>query len=170
MLVKRFGEFCGFYHVLTQKQRVWFLAPTVALCEQQHRYIQLRLPDTSPLVLVGSSNLDYWSEQSIWDAALYNHRIVISTYAILLDAMRHGFVQLASLALLVFDEGKISCHLNSTVLTLVQAHHCNGNHPANLIMQHFYHYEKRDRGANGVPHILGLSASPVRRSNVKEIQ
>lgn len=152
------------------KQRVWFLAPTVALCEQQHGYIQSRLPDTSPLILIGSSNVDYWSEQSIWDAALHNHRIVISTHAILLDAMRHGFVRLASLALLIFDEGKFPPYLNSAVLTLVQAHHCNGKHPANLIMQGFYHPEKRDKGPNNIPHILGLSASPVRRSKLQEIQ
>ena len=107
MLAIRLGESYHFYNMLTQKQRVWFLAPTVALCGQQHRYIESRLPDTSPLLLVGSSNLDYWSEQSIWDAALHNHRIVISTHAVLLDAMQHGFVQLSSLALLVFDEGKI---------------------------------------------------------------
>jgi ERCC4-related helicase len=103
--------------MLTEKQRVWFLAPTVALCEQQYRYIQSRLPDISPLVLTGSSNLDYWSEQGIWDAALHNHRVIISTHAVLLDALRHGFVRLASLALLVFDEGKISCYFNSAELT-----------------------------------------------------
>jgi ERCC4-related helicase len=92
--------------MLTIKQRVWFLAPTVALFEQQHKYIQARLPDTSPLLLVGSSNVDYWSKQNIWDAALQNRRIVISTHAVLLDAIQHGFVRLISLALLVFDEGK----------------------------------------------------------------
>lgn len=113
--------------MLTQKQRVWFLAPTVALCEQQHKYIESRLPDTSPLLLVGSSNLDYWSEQSIWDAALHNHRIVISTHAVLLDAMQHGFVRLSSLALLVFDEGKVFCYLQSTELTLVQLIIAMGN-------------------------------------------
>lgn len=156
--------------MLTQKQRVWFLAPTVALCEQQHKYIESRLPNASPILLVGSSNLDYWSEQSIWDAALHNHRIVISTHAILLDAMQHGFVQLSSLALLVFDEGKVLMMSNLTELTLVQAHHCNGKHAANSIMQQFYHNQKRDKGLNGVPHILGLSASPVRGSNIQEIQ
>jgi ERCC4-related helicase len=156
--------------VLTQKQRVWFLAPTVALCEQQHKYIQSRLPDTSPLILTGSCNLDYWSKQSIWDAALHNHRIIISTHAVLLNAMQHAFVKLSSLALLVFDEGKtMQCH-KSTKLTLVQAHHCNGKHPANLIMQQFYHNQKRDEGPNDMPHILGLSASPVRRSDIQEIQ
>jgi ERCC4-related helicase len=170
VLALRFGEFYHFYHMLIRKQRVWFLAPTVALCEQQYRYIQSRLPDTSPLLLVGSSHLDYWSEQSIWDAALHNHRVVISTHAILLDAMQHGFVQLSSLALLVFDEGKSSCCLKWTELTLVQAHHCNGKHPANLIMELFYHKRKKDKGPDGVPHVLGLSASPVRGSNIQELQ
>jgi hypothetical protein len=52
----------------------------------------------------------------------------------------------------------------------VQAHHCNGKHPANSIMGLFYHKQKKDEGPDGVPHVLGLSASPVRRSNIREIQ
>jgi hypothetical protein len=96
---------------------VWFLAPTVALCEQQHKYIQARLPSTSPLLLTGSSNVDYWSTQKIWDAALHNHQIVVSTHAVLRDAMQHAFVQLASLALLVFDEGIFTCNTYAPELT-----------------------------------------------------
>lgn len=170
MLAPRSEVSYDVYHALTRQQRIWFLAPTVALCEQQHQYIQSRLSHTSPLLLVGSSNVEYWSKQSIWDAALHNHRIVISTPAVLLDSLRHGFVHLSSLALLVFDEGKNSLCFRSSQLTPVQAHHCNKRHPANLIMQDFYHVHKRDNGVSCVPHILGLSASPVRGSKLQEIQ
>jgi hypothetical protein len=84
--------------------------------------------------------------------------------------MQHGFVQLSSLALLVFDEGKYSCCLKSAELTLAQAYYCNGKHPANLIMKLFYYKQDRDRGLECAPHILGLSASPVRGLNLQEIR
>lgn len=74
----------------------------------------------------------------------------MSTHAVLADALRHGFVQISSLALLVFDE----------------AHHCIKKHPANAIMKDFYHPTKASQGSSAVPDILGLSASLIMRSNV----
>jgi len=44
----------------------------------------------------------------LWDAVLKNVKIVVSTYQILYDALSHGFVKMESLALIVFDEGKLS--------------------------------------------------------------
>ena len=40
------------------------------------------------------------------------------------------------------------------------AHHCKGRYAANKIMQDFYHPERLKSGADSVPHILGLTASP----------
>jgi ERCC4-related helicase len=57
-------------------------------------------------LLVGSDNVDRWSEQKIWDAALDQVRVVISTHKILEDALAHAFVKLERICLLVFDEGK----------------------------------------------------------------
>lgn len=45
-----------------------------------------------------------WSED-VWTVALRDTRIVVSTHAILADALSHGFVRMADLALLIFDEG-----------------------------------------------------------------
>jgi hypothetical protein len=42
----------------------------------------------------------------------------------------------------------------------VAAHHCVAEHPANRIMKYYYHAE---RGVLPLPHILGLTASPVMR-------
>ena len=50
-------------------------------------------------------SVDRWSEQRIWDAALDQCRIIVSTHAVLADALQHGFVRISSLALLIFDEG-----------------------------------------------------------------
>ena len=64
----------------------------------------------------------------------------------LLDALIHGFAQMDKIALLVFDE----------------AHHCVRGHPANKIMQNFYH-ANRQKEQEELPNILGLTASPVIR-------
>jgi ERCC4-related helicase len=58
--------------------------------------------------LVGRDNVDRWSSQSIWDAALSDVRVVVSTPDVLADALSHGFLTMAKLALLVFDEGRNS--------------------------------------------------------------
>ncbi|KAF1812933.1 ATP-dependent helicase dcl2 [Eremomyces bilateralis CBS 781.70] len=132
---------------------LWFLAPGVALCNQQFKTISSQLPSVRMRVLVGSDNVDRWSEQRIWDAALQGVRVVFSTHAVLADALSHGFIKMAQLALLVFDE----------------AHHCTKQHPANKIMRDFYHPAKASKASNSVPHILGLSASPVAKSNINDL-
>lgn len=64
------------------------------------------MPAYKMRMLTGQDNVDKWSELSIWNAARDQARVVVSTHAVLLDALRHGFIRLSSLALLVFDEGK----------------------------------------------------------------
>jgi hypothetical protein len=72
---------------------------------QQHKSISSHLPAFRSRVLVGSDGVEHWSEQRIWDAILDNIQIVVSTYAVLNDALEHGFLKMLDLALLIFDEG-----------------------------------------------------------------
>lgn len=118
----------------------------MTLCQQHSDSLRTHLTSHQIRVLSGGDEVDRWTEQVLWDAVLENIRIVISTPAILLDALTHGFVKLAQLALCVFDE----------------AHHCKDRHPYNLIMDQFYHPAKADNAL--MPHILGLSASPVMKA------
>ncbi|GAB7356392.1 hypothetical protein MBLNU459_g7172t1 [Dothideomycetes sp. NU459] len=127
----------------SREKLVWFLAPTVALCHQHSVSFRINIPAYQVRTLTGEDEVERWSNQTIWDAALKNVRIVISSYAVLLDALSHGFMTMNRLALCIFDE----------------AHHCMKKHPANQIMQTFYLPAKR--AGKTVPHILGLSASPV---------
>lgn len=85
---------------------MWFLAPTVTLCEQQFGVFQAALPAYSIKMLSGQDNTEHWSDQAIWDSVLENVRIIISTHAVLLDALTHGFVKMSKLALIIFDEGR----------------------------------------------------------------
>ena len=82
------------------------MAPTVDLCRQQYDCITRQIPAAMAKIFVGSDNTVGWTEQWLWDAALKNVRIVVSTHEILADALvSHAFVKLKNLALLVFDEG-----------------------------------------------------------------
>ncbi|KAI2737100.1 hypothetical protein DTO013E5_2339 [Penicillium roqueforti] len=133
---------------------IWFLAPTVALSLQQHQVITSHILSVKTKVLTGLDNVDRWTDQGIWDKVLKDVRVVVSTYAVLADALGHGFVRMPRLALLIFDE----------------AHHCTRRHPANKIMQNHYHPTLLRSGPNAVPRILGLTASPVVRSTQNELE
>jgi ERCC4-related helicase len=81
------------------------MAPTVVLVDQQLERIMEQMPNVICKRLCGDDNVDTWSSQGIWDAFLENVRIVVSTPDVLLDALKHGFVSITSLSLIVFDEG-----------------------------------------------------------------
>ncbi|KAL8366055.1 hypothetical protein RB595_004708 [Gaeumannomyces hyphopodioides] len=129
-------------------KRIWFLAPTVTLCIQQFEVLRSQLPSAGIKILTGDDNVDSWSNQSIWDAVLFGIQVVVCPHQILLDALSHSFVTLDTISLLIFDE----------------AHNCLGNNPGRRIMMQFYH-PRKDSGLP-VPHILGLTASPVMRSEI----
>ena len=84
---------------------VWFLAPTKVLCSQQLAYLSKHMPAVSMRSLTGDDGVECWSNQAIWTRALERMKVVISTHAVLADALTHGFIQLQQLALIVFDEG-----------------------------------------------------------------
>ncbi|KAJ8133310.1 hypothetical protein O1611_g307 [Lasiodiplodia mahajangana] len=130
---------------------IWFLAPTIALCEQQFRVIKSQIGAAQIKLLSGADNVDTWSDTRIWDDYLKDVRVVVSTYQILLDAITHAFVQFGRLCLIVFDE----------------AHNCTGKHPGSKIMERY-----RIQKTNGMPcpAILGLTASPIMRSNIDGIE
>lgn len=65
------------------------------------------MPAAQTRLLVGSDNVDRWSSQPLWDAVLQGVQIVVSTHAVLADALTHGFVRIDRLALLIYDEGEL---------------------------------------------------------------
>ena len=127
---------------------MWFLTPSVALCEQQAKFFASNLPGYELQVLLGKDGVGHWTDQSTWDTVLHNVRIVLSTHQVLLDALTHGFVTVSKLALLIFDE----------------AHHCVQKHPANKILAEFYIPHIHTDVEVQLPKILGLSASPVQKA------
>ncbi|KAF4948363.1 hypothetical protein FGADI_9675 [Fusarium gaditjirri] len=130
---------------------VWFLGKTVSLCEQQFRVIQGQMPSVPMKLLTGQLNIDAWSSEA-WPRILKGTRIIVSTFSVLRDALDHAFVTMDMLALIVFDE----------------VHNCVKNSSGRKIMMNFYHLHK-DAGMP-VPAILGLTASPIISSDLKEIE
>ncbi|KIK50014.1 hypothetical protein GYMLUDRAFT_253347, partial [Collybiopsis luxurians FD-317 M1] len=139
---------------------LWFLAPTVALCEQQCNVIKDALPVSVGLIS-GALAPDQWKDASLWKSVLSTHRVMVSTPQVLLDALRHGYILMGvDIGLIIFDE----------------AHHAVDNDPYNRIMQEFYHkLPPRDPSLTGIassqrrmqrPMIMGLTASPIFGGNV----
>jgi endoribonuclease Dicer len=127
----------------------WFLAPTVALIEQQRDVIASAIPVPVGLIS-GASAPDQWKDRKLWSGILEKYRIMVSTPQILLDALRHGYIHLGrDISLLVFDE----------------AHHATSKHPYNEIMKAFYHplppREDHITEEPVRPAVLGLTASPI---------
>ncbi len=84
---------------------MWFLTPTVSLCEQQLQKLESQISFVQIKSFTSKDNVDGWSEKAHWDSVLTNVSIVVSTFAVLYDSLSHAFVKLDSLALIVFDEG-----------------------------------------------------------------
>ncbi|KAI0885310.1 uncharacterized protein GGS22DRAFT_163408 [Annulohypoxylon maeteangense] len=130
---------------------IWFLAPTVALCEQQAKVLRSQMPSVQIKFLSGADGIDTWTDDRTWDDYLKNARVVVSTYQVLLDATSHAFVRIDRLSLIVLDE----------------AHNCVGKHPGSKFMAR---YHARKAVGLPVPSILGLTASPIMNSKLEALE
>ena len=138
-------------------QLAWFIAPTVALVEQQRDVIATQIPVSVGLVS-GASDPYQWTDPAMWRKIIDSHRVMVTTPQVLLDALRHGYINLgADISLLIFDE----------------VHHAGKNHPYNAIMQEFYHIlpprgspEAKENRVR--PMVLGLTASPIFGGNPEQ--
>jgi len=79
----------------------------VQLCLQHLAVLQSQITSVQIKSFTSLDNVDKWSDKATWDAVLTNVSIVVSTYAVLWQALSHAFVEIKSLALIVFDEGEL---------------------------------------------------------------
>jgi hypothetical protein len=77
----------------------------VQLCLQQLSVLRSEIASVQIKSLTSLDNVDKWSDKATWDNVLDNVSIVVSTYAVLNDALCHAFLEMKLLALVVFDEG-----------------------------------------------------------------
>lgn len=121
------------------------------MCEQQHRVIKSAIPASVGLIS-GALAPDQWKDAKLWRRVLDTHRVVVSTPQVLLDALRHSYINMGrDIGLLIFDE----------------AHHAIEKDPYNMIMKDFYFrlLPRSNLVDNDTiflrPMILGLTASPI---------
>ncbi|XP_023636190.1 dicer-like protein 4 isoform X3 [Capsella rubella] len=126
--------------VLRPKKSVCiFLAPTVALVEQQAKVIS----DTINFkVAVHCGGKRIVKSHSDWEREISENEVLVMTPQILLHNLQHCFIRMESISLLIFDE----CHHAQQ----------QSNHPYAEIMKVFYKSESLLQ-----PRIFGMTASPV---------
>ncbi|XP_058457103.1 endoribonuclease Dcr-2 [Malaya genurostris] len=115
-------------------KRTFFIVNTVALAKQQAEFIGRNVQyDTS--IYTSDRNVDTW-KQDQWLKEFAEFKIIICTCQILLDVLKHGYLSIKHINLLIFDE----------------CHHGVGEHPMHGIMEQFLRVPKSDQ-----PRVIGLS-------------
>ncbi|KAK1378826.1 Dicer-like protein 4 [Heracleum sosnowskyi] len=117
-----------------------FLAPTVALVEQQAKVIKDSI-DVKVGIYCGDSI--QLKGRANWEKELAQLEVLVMTPQVLLHTLSHCFIRMEWIALLIFDE----CHY-------AQA---RSNHPYAEIMKVFYN----SNYATKLPRIFGMTASPI---------
>ncbi|ESQ49771.1 hypothetical protein EUTSA_v10019898mg [Eutrema salsugineum] len=125
-----------------------FLVPQVVLVTQQAEALKMHT-DLKVGMYWGEMGVDFW-DSSIWKQEVDKYEVLVMTPAILLVALRHSFLTLNMIKVLIVDE----------------CHHAKGKHPYACIMREFYHQELNSASCN-VPRILGMTASLVKTKGAK---
>ncbi|XP_052184122.1 endoribonuclease Dicer homolog 2-like isoform X2 [Diospyros lotus] len=120
-----------------------FLVPTVVLVPQQAEAVAMHT-DLKVGKYWGEMGVDYWDAR-IWSQQVDNYEVLVMTPMILLNALRHRFLSLDMIKVLIFDE----------------CHNARGRHPYTCIMTEFYHRQLQNNNSQ-LPRIFGMTASPVK--------
>ncbi|KAL9165554.1 hypothetical protein ABFS82_06G177900 [Erythranthe guttata] len=120
-----------------------FLVPTVVLVTQQGEVVSAHT-DLNVGMYYGELGVDFW-DAAMWKKQKEEHEVLVMTPQILVDALRHRFLRLDEISVLIFDE----------------CHNARGKHPYSCIMKEFYHREL-ELNAQKLPVIFGMTASPIK--------
>ncbi|XP_045805840.1 endoribonuclease Dicer homolog 2-like [Trifolium pratense] len=120
-----------------------FLVPKVVLVEQQANALRNHT-DLKVGMFWGDMGVDCW-DGDMWKGEMEKHEVLVMTPAILLSCLRHSFIKLKMIKVLIMDE----------------CHHAAGKHPYACIMTEFYHHQLRS-GITELPRIFGMTASPIK--------
>ncbi|XP_027768905.1 endoribonuclease Dicer homolog 2-like [Solanum pennellii] len=120
-----------------------FLVPTVVLVTQQGDALMMQT-DLKVGTYWGEMGVDFW-DAATWKRQVDGHEVLVMTPAILLSALRHNFLQIDMIKVIIFDE----------------CHNARGKHPYASIMMEFYHRQLTRQSAQ-LPRIFGMTASPIK--------
>ncbi|XP_060186301.1 endoribonuclease Dicer homolog 2-like isoform X1 [Lycium barbarum] len=120
-----------------------FLVPKVVLVTQQGDSISMHT-DLKVGTYWGEMGVDYW-KAAMWQQEVEDHEVLVMTPAILLAALRHSFLKIEMIKVIIFDE----------------CHNARGKHDYACIMKEFYHGQLTCVSAQ-LPRIFGMTASPIK--------
>ncbi|CAJ1962982.1 unnamed protein product [Sphenostylis stenocarpa] len=120
-----------------------FLVPQVVLVSQQSETVK-KHTDLKVGTYWGAMGVDFW-DAATWKQEMQKHEVFVMTPAILLNCLRHSFLKLNMIKVLIMDE----------------CHHARGKHPYACIMTEFYHHQLNS-GITDLPRIFGMTASPIK--------
>ncbi|KAL6504014.1 hypothetical protein OROGR_025937 [Orobanche gracilis] len=120
-----------------------FLVPNVVLVSQQSEVVA-KYTDLKVGKYYGEMGVDYW-DAAIWKDQVELHEVLVMTPQILLSSLRHRFLRLDQINVLIFDE----------------CHNARGKHPYACIMTEFYHRELLSKKLQ-LPRVFGMTASPIK--------
>lgn len=126
-------------------KRTIFVVNTVALARQQFEVLS---KGTSFVVRLytGDMNVDNWKREK-WREEFEKFQIIVATVQIIVDVITSGFLTVADINLLIFDE----CHAG------------RGDHPMHQLMSKFQHVPKESH-----PRVIGLSGVLLKKDCLPE--
>ncbi|KAJ6909891.1 hypothetical protein NC652_020793 [Populus alba x Populus x berolinensis] len=120
-----------------------FLVPKVVLVSQQAGAVEMHT-DLKVGMYWGEMGVDFWNAAT-WKNEIDKHEVLVMTPQILLNGLRHSYIKLEWIKVMIFDE----------------CHHTSGKHPYACIMTEFFHCELKS-GHRDLPRIFGMTASPIK--------
>ncbi|GAQ87876.1 hypothetical protein KFL_003840065 [Klebsormidium nitens] len=130
------------------KKLAAFIVPLVPLVHQQAEVIRVHT-DLRVGHYYGDMGVDFWKAER-WAEEMEKNQVLVCTAQVLLNALRHGFLRMAQLRLLIVDE----------------CHHAHGRHPYRQIFTEFYHAAD----VANRPAVFGMTASPVNTQGVTDLK
>ncbi|KAI3318603.1 hypothetical protein HD806DRAFT_549027 [Xylariaceae sp. AK1471] len=124
-----------------ENRLAFFLVDKVALVHQQYNVLQANLDFPMDSFTGDSGGFIY--TQEYWNQLRETKTVIVCTAEILHQCLRHSFIRMEQINLLIFDE----------------AHHAKNNHPYARIVKDFYATLEESNYKR--PRILGMTASPV---------
>lgn len=121
-------------------KKVIFIVNQSVVVAQQHAFLSQTIDYPMGQYHSKTNGIDFW-DICRWQDEYSHNDIIVITAQTFINNLRHAYIKMADIALLIFDE----------------CHHARKSHPYNCIMSEFYFKLSRpDR-----PKVLGLTGTPI---------
>lgn len=132
---------------INKSKKIIFFVCDTSLVIQQQKAIEkyLKIPVA---IIQGKKSKKSKSDYENFREFFENFSVFVAINNVIYKLLSCGFLEISEIDMFVFDE----------------CHHCNLDHPYNLIMEEFYFYSKNNFSDKKLPVIIGLTASPSKNA------